>query len=158
MWLDILARLLHISGAAFWVGGSLALSWIWLPALRASASGLEAIKIMQRALPRLQGIFRLASLLLLLSGGYRASGGFMSSALPLEKLIGLLLMVGLWIVLTGLFEMTIPRIRRHLAVLGSNEGSNAPLATALTSLGRLGALSFWLGLLLILDGAYLPAS
>lgn len=157
MWLDILARLLHISGAAFWVGGSLALSWVWLPALRARASSPEGVKILMRALPRLRGIFRLASLLLLLSGGYQASGGFMSPALPPEKLIGLLLMVGLWIVLTGLFEMTIPRVRRHLAALGSGEGSNASLATALTSLGRLGTLSFWLGLLLILDGAYLLA-
>lgn len=158
MWLDILARFLHISGAAFWVGGSLALNWISLPALRASASGLEGIKVLQRAMPRLQGIFRLASLLLLLSGGYHASGGFMSPTLPLEKLIGLLLMVGLWIVLTGLFEMTIPRIRRHLAALKPGESSDAPLGTTLASLGRLGALSFWLGLLLILDGAYLLAS
>jgi len=148
MWLALLAGFLHLVGAAFWVGGSAALRWAWLPALRISTDGTQ---LLRRVIPNLQWIFRIAALLLLISGGYRAS--VVGSALSLDRLIGLLLMIALWIALTGLYEMAFAQARRRLAALKENDVP--AFAVALAGLERLSALTLWLGFLLLLDGAYL---
>ncbi len=151
MWLAVLAGFLHLVGAALWVGGSAALSWAWLPTLRTSP---DVIDLLSRAIPNLQRVFRIAALLLLISGGYRAS--IVGSALPLDKLIGLILMIVLWITLTGLYEMAFTRTRRHLGTFKTGSTGKAPEFTAfLMRLERLSALALWLGLLLLIDGAYL---
>jgi uncharacterized membrane protein len=151
MGLAVLAGFLHLVGAALWVGGSAALSWAWLPLLRTTTQGLQ---LLGRAIPSLQWIFRIATFLLLISGGYRALT--VGSELPLDKLIALFVMISLWLVLTGLYEMIFARARRGLAALQADATGKTPEFTAvLTKLERLSALTLWLGLLLLLDGAYL---
>lgn len=149
MWTTMLALFFHLSGAALWLGGSATLSWVWLPALRTGSASKAGIQLLGRALPRWLMLWRLGALLLLLSGGYRASG-FMSSSLPSGKLAGLALMIATWLLLTGLFEMALPKVRRHLAAATGSE-----LGATLSGLARLSQIAFWLSALLLLDGVYL---
>lgn len=130
----------HLLGAVVWVGG-LALIWIvLLPAARRTAE----TRLLVETLARSQGLFRLCSLVMFLSGGYLIGTRYPVSSWFTTRAGGAAFaMMLLWLILTVVGELS-GRPRRELA-------AGQEVWSALTWLY---GLALAVGLFLLLDAAW----
>lgn len=105
---EVVVRVVHLVVAATWVGAVLFFAFGVLPLAREGS--LNAAPL-ERFTERLQVGSRLASVLLLLSGGYMISlAGYETSLFSSWSGYLVLAMVGLWLALTGLVEVGAARV------------------------------------------------
>lgn len=109
----LVTRTAHLVFAALWAGSVFYVAFVVVPLARdgefTSTSPLEVIS------SRLTTISRISSIILLLTGGHLAAAGYTADSL-FSELQGqlVLLMVGLWLVLTGVVEVAASRFESGL--------------------------------------------
>jgi putative copper export protein len=105
---EVVVRAVHLVIAATWVGAVFFFAFGVLPLAREGS--LNAAPL-ERFTERLKIGSRIASVLLLLSGGYMISlAGYEDSLLSSPAGYLVLAMVGLWLALTGLVEVRAARV------------------------------------------------
>jgi uncharacterized membrane protein len=109
---DATATVIHQVFAAVWVGSIVFMTFAVLPMAK---DGLLDPESVERASGTLKKITRVSALLLLLTGGHLAGSYYTG-----ESLLGttsgylVLAMVALWLILTGLLEVTASRLEDGL--------------------------------------------